>query len=155
MDAPASYIFMPTSVLDPYVEQIQALVALYPDLSAVRIQEESSRGPQGYSGSITILRRYLRRIRPARGRPGSKPGDKWVRERVIPLPPRCREGVNSPYLPACPFRAPGDPIAIAPTGGGVGPLPTSERAASRSSTTAPSDGNDAAGAARCQRDFCA
>ena len=33
----------------------------------------------------------------------------WVRERVIPLPPRCRDGVNSPYLPPCIFLAAGDP----------------------------------------------
>ena len=56
------------SLLDPYVEQIQALLAKYPDLSAVRIREEIARGPQGYRGSATILRRYLRRVRPARGR---------------------------------------------------------------------------------------
>nr|VFJ50335.1 MAG: hypothetical protein BECKDK2373C_GA0170839_102839 [Candidatus Kentron sp. DK] len=29
----------------------------------------------------------------------------WVRERLAPLPPRCREGVNSPYLPTCLFQA--------------------------------------------------
>ena len=38
------------------------------DLSAVRIREEIARGPQGYTGSATVLRRYLRRVRPARGR---------------------------------------------------------------------------------------
>src|SRR5208282_701028 len=42
--------------------------------------------------------------------------DKWVRERAIPLPPRSRQRVNSLYLPAGPFRAPGDAIAIAPRG---------------------------------------
>ncbi len=56
------------SLLDPYVEQIQKLLAKYPDLSAVRIREEIARGPQGYQGSTTILRRYLRKVRPARGR---------------------------------------------------------------------------------------
>ncbi len=55
-------------LLDPYGEQIQALVTHYPDLSAVRIREEIARGPQGYTGSTTSLRRYLRQIRPARGR---------------------------------------------------------------------------------------
>jgi len=55
-------------LLDPYRDQIQALLAQYPDLSAVRIHEEIARGPQGYTGSTTILRRYLRKIRPARGR---------------------------------------------------------------------------------------
>jgi transposase len=56
------------SLLDPYVDQIKELLAKYPDLSAVRIREEIARGPQGYTGSTTILRRYLRRVRPARGR---------------------------------------------------------------------------------------
>jgi transposase len=55
-------------LLDPYVEQIQQLLAKYPDLSAVRIREEIARGPQGYTGSVIILRRYLRQVRPARGR---------------------------------------------------------------------------------------
>jgi transposase len=50
------------------MDQIQALLAKYPDLSAVRIREEMARGPQGYTGSTTVLRRYLRQIRPARGR---------------------------------------------------------------------------------------
>jgi transposase len=43
-------------------------LAKYPDLSAVRLREEMARGPQGYTGSTTVLRRYLRQIRPARGR---------------------------------------------------------------------------------------
>lgn len=56
------------SVLDPYLEQIKNLLAKYPELSAVRIREEIARGPQGYTGSATVLRRYLRRVRPTRGR---------------------------------------------------------------------------------------
>ena len=56
------------SLLDPYLDQIEALLTKYPDLSAVRIGEEIGRGPQGYTGSASILRRYLRRVRPARGR---------------------------------------------------------------------------------------
>jgi len=56
------------SLLDAYLEQIKDLLAKYPDLSAVRIREEIARGPQGYTGSTTVLRRYLRRVRPARGR---------------------------------------------------------------------------------------
>src|SRR5271170_5326026 len=55
------------SVLDPYVEQIKKLLTKYPDLSAVRIREEIARGPQGYTGSTIILRRLLRKLRPARG----------------------------------------------------------------------------------------
>jgi transposase len=56
------------SVLDPYLDRIKELLAKYPDLSAVRIHEEIARGPEGYTGSATLLRRYLRRVRPARGR---------------------------------------------------------------------------------------
>src|SRR5438067_486402 len=56
------------SLLDPYVAQIQELLAKYPNLSAVRIREEIARGPQGYTGSASVLRRYLRQLRPARGR---------------------------------------------------------------------------------------
>src|SRR6267378_2968828 len=56
------------SLLHPYVDQIKELLAKHPDLSAVRIREEIARGPQGYTGSATVLRRYLRHVRPARGR---------------------------------------------------------------------------------------
>ncbi len=55
-----------TSLLDPYVERIRELLARHPDLSAVRIREEIARA--GYAGSAVILRRYLRQVRPARGR---------------------------------------------------------------------------------------
>ena len=54
------------SLLDPYLERIKDLLAKYPDLSAVRIREEIARA--GYTGSACILRRYLRKVRPARGR---------------------------------------------------------------------------------------
>jgi transposase len=56
------------SLLEPYLDQIQGLLAKYPDLSAVRIREEIARGPHGYTGSASVLRRYLRKVRPARGR---------------------------------------------------------------------------------------
>ena len=56
------------SLLHPYLDQIEDLLAKYPDLSAVRIREEIARGPQGYAGSASVLRRYLHKIRPARGR---------------------------------------------------------------------------------------
>src|SRR5271167_2061253 len=65
---PASTAARRTSVLDPYLEQIKNLLAKYPELSAVRIREEIARGPQSYTGSATVLRRYLRQVRPARGR---------------------------------------------------------------------------------------
>jgi transposase len=56
------------SALDPYLDQIKDLLAKYADLSAVRIREEIARGPEGYAGSVDVLRRYLRKVRPARGR---------------------------------------------------------------------------------------
>ncbi len=56
------------SLLEPYLDQVQALLSKYPDLSAVRIREEIARGPHGYTGSATLVRRYLRKVRPARGR---------------------------------------------------------------------------------------
>jgi transposase len=56
------------SQLEPYVPRINDLLARYPELSAVRIHEEIARGPAGYAGSTDVLRRYLRRVRPARGR---------------------------------------------------------------------------------------
>src|SRR6202163_2933573 len=65
---PSSQAARRASVLDPYVEEIKNLLARYPDLSAVRIREEIARGPEGYTGSADVLRRYLRKVRPARGR---------------------------------------------------------------------------------------
>jgi transposase len=56
------------SLLDPYKAKIDALLAKYPDLSAVRVHEEIARGPDGYTGSVITVRRYVRSIRPARGR---------------------------------------------------------------------------------------
>src|SRR5260370_36223287 len=56
------------SLLHPYLNQVKDLLAKYPDLSAVRIREEIARGPQGYTGSATVLRRYFREVRPASGR---------------------------------------------------------------------------------------
>jgi len=56
------------SLLDPYTDRIKELLARDPDLSAVRIREEIARGPDGYTGSTSVLRRYLRQVRPARGR---------------------------------------------------------------------------------------
>ena len=56
------------SLLDPYLGRINELLARYPELSAERIREEIARGPQGYTGSATVVRRYLRKVRPARGR---------------------------------------------------------------------------------------
>ena len=52
------------SLLDPYKAKIDALLAKYPELSAVRIHEEIARGPDGYTGSVITVRRYVRSIRP-------------------------------------------------------------------------------------------
>ncbi len=59
------------NILDPYRTRIDVLVAKYPDLSAVRVTEEISKGEKGekgYRGSVYPVRRYLHRVRPARGR---------------------------------------------------------------------------------------
>lgn len=56
------------SLLDRYRPQIDALLAKYPKLSAVRILEELRRGPEGYRGGISLIRRYVRQVRPAGGR---------------------------------------------------------------------------------------
>ena len=56
------------SFLGPHKAKIDALLARYPELSAVRIHEEIARGPDGYTGSACTVRRYLRTVRPARGR---------------------------------------------------------------------------------------
>ena len=56
------------NILDPYRARIAALVGKYPDLSAVRVTEEISKGENGYRGSVYPVRRYLCQVRPARGR---------------------------------------------------------------------------------------
>jgi transposase len=67
------------SILDPHKPKIDALLAKYPDLSAVRVREEIARGEDGYQGEITLVRDYLRRVRPDRRRVYSEvvyePGD--------------------------------------------------------------------------------
>jgi transposase len=56
------------SLLDAHRSKIDALLAKYPELSAVRIREEIARGPDGYTGSACTVRRYLRTVRPTPGR---------------------------------------------------------------------------------------
>jgi transposase len=65
---PAHGVSSRASLLDPHKAQIDALLARYPELSAVRIHEEIARGPDGYTGSVITVRRHLRSIRPPRGR---------------------------------------------------------------------------------------
>jgi len=57
-----------SSLLDAHRARIDALLAKYPQLSAVRIHEEIRRGPDPYTGGVTLIRRYLRKVRPTRGR---------------------------------------------------------------------------------------
>ena len=56
------------SILDPHKPKIDALIAKYPQLSAVRVLEEIRKGPEGYTGQISVVRSYLRQIRPIRQR---------------------------------------------------------------------------------------
>lgn len=56
----------PVSILDSYHDSIDALIAKYPRLSAVRVLEEIRK--DGYLGEITLVRNYLRTTRPAPGR---------------------------------------------------------------------------------------
>lgn len=56
------------SILDPYKPKIAALLEKYPDLSAVRILEEIRKGPDGFRGQLSLLRRHVRRMRPNRKR---------------------------------------------------------------------------------------
>jgi transposase len=65
---PGRQVSRRASLLDPHRAKIDALLAKYPELSAVRIREEIARGPEAYSGSECTVRRYLRTVRSARGR---------------------------------------------------------------------------------------
>jgi len=65
---PAPKALHRASLLDPHKIKIGTLLARYPELSAVRIREQIARGPDGYSGSASTVRRYLRTVRPVRGR---------------------------------------------------------------------------------------
>jgi transposase len=56
------------SILDPYKPKIDALIGKYPRLSAVRVWEEIRKGPEGYTGQVSVVRSYLRQIRPTRAR---------------------------------------------------------------------------------------
>ena len=84
------------SLLGPYKDKIDALLAKYPELSAVRIHEEIARGPDGYTGSVITVRRYVRSIRPARsslsgGPLRARPGHAGRLGRVRPRPGRKHE----------------------------------------------------------------
>ena len=62
-DGPPRYQRPPRgSKVDPFKEQIAALLARYPDLSAVRVHEKIA--PEGYAGGLSTLRAHLRAARP-------------------------------------------------------------------------------------------
>ena len=65
---PVRHTVRRSSLVDVHRSKIDALLAKYPELSAVRICEEIARGPDGYIGSACTLRRYLRTVRPTPGR---------------------------------------------------------------------------------------
>ena len=65
---PARRVSCHASLLNPHKAKIHTLLTRCPELSAVRIHEEIARGPDGYTGSVITVRRYVRSIRPARGR---------------------------------------------------------------------------------------
>lgn len=50
------------SLLDPYKPKIHALLSEDPSLSGVRLYEKIE--PEGYQGQMTILREYVRQVRP-------------------------------------------------------------------------------------------
>jgi len=60
---PPRYLREPgPSKLDPFKDRIVTLLAEYPRLSAVRVQEILA--AEGYAGGMTILRDYLHQVRP-------------------------------------------------------------------------------------------
>ena len=65
-DPPTAGRASPGSKLDPHKPKIDSLIERYPSLSAVRVLEKIAR-EDGYSGGITLVRDYLRKIRPAGG----------------------------------------------------------------------------------------
>jgi len=59
-----------SSKLDPYKAKIEYLIKVK-DLSAIRVLEDIK--PLGYQGGYSILKDYIRRIRPSKSRGASAP----------------------------------------------------------------------------------
>jgi len=57
----------PKSVLDPFQDQITALLARYPDITAVRLHQELT--TLGFQGAYSTVRDYFRQFRPADTKP--------------------------------------------------------------------------------------
>jgi transposase len=71
VDPPAKSPRPSISKIDPFKSQIETILARYPELSAVRVFEKISQskdGQPGYSGGLSLLRGYLRQVRPTRSR---------------------------------------------------------------------------------------
>lgn len=65
-DPPSQLRAARQSFLDPYKPQVSQLLAKCPSLSAVRVLEEIKK--LGYTGGVSLVRKYLRALRPSRGR---------------------------------------------------------------------------------------
>jgi transposase len=85
-DDPPQYDRAPRgSCLDPFDNRITELLAEFPEMSAVRVQQILE--PEGYKGGLTILRTHLRSVRPqpvqafqrTEYRPGSIGQMDWAR----------------------------------------------------------------------------
>lgn len=65
-EPPAQKHAVRPSILEPFKAAIKALIEKTSDLSAIRVLEEIAK--KGYKGEITLVRDYLREIRPSRSR---------------------------------------------------------------------------------------
>lgn len=54
------------SIIDPFKSLVDKLIEIYPRLSSVRVLEEIKK--KGYPGKISLVRKYVREIRPYQGR---------------------------------------------------------------------------------------
>lgn len=64
------------SILDPYQEAIQGILAQYPKLSAIRVFEKIR--DLGYPGKITVVCDYLQKVRPRR------PPEAFLKRETLP-----------------------------------------------------------------------